>query len=423
MLFKACVRKFYCFLIALAAAAALVLGFVGFKVYLRPAYVTDAVVLFLPGGSDNEAYQKNGEIDVSYLSSLSLNAGSYVSLANNRWVVSRALDELELQVDDMDAFMGDNISVSNILSSPYVSISVEYPDAETSYQLTKKIIDLLPVIAEDLNIKTSVSVVSFPVMPVSPDLPSTKILVLAGTVLGLFGGFVCILFQELFYRSFHTSKDVRREMQAETIGWLPRQDISKDRREGRKRGAEQAFALMAANIMTYGLQVIAFVSDSRALWQWEIEKIAARLQGTGRQVLLIDFRKHAARRSAPGSTGSFSYTNLYSEEASLTPCLYREKVEQLLAESRQKFDYILFYSMPLDERALAMGCLQQAELMVFLLRHKHTTWDWAKVALSALNRLKPGIRVCAALAGMQWKGILSDFKEAAKQTGGYAQSL
>jgi capsular polysaccharide biosynthesis protein len=122
----------------------------------------------------------------------------------------------------MEEFNRENVSVTNNSESPYLGVEITYSDAETAYRINSEMIRILPLILQDFNISANVAVISYPIVPSMPNLPSTPVLAAVGAGSGLLLGFLFVLRRELLDGTVRTARALKRVLDLKALCYLPK---------------------------------------------------------------------------------------------------------------------------------------------------------------------------------------------------------
>ena len=415
-LIKACIRKFKFFILSFLIIACLLGGFVVLKTVIKPAYLTNSVVLIYPksASSYSDSDVVDGKLNPQDLAGLKEAAGSYINLINNRWVIYKALDNLDIQVDDVEQFIDNNVSITSINGSPYLNIEIKFSKAEKSYFINQEIINIMPGILKDLNIGANFSVISYPVMPVQPDLPSETMLFVLGIGAALLLGFLFVLLSELFDSTFRTDKDIKRVLDIECIGYLPEV----------KAGVKQHSSLMNNALK----RVVAFMSLSKsrvvALADMEtngsnnspVYTMARQLCALGYSVLFVDFSEAKSRtvfRTLPNNENNIKYVNINKDRTSLQPGEVTEEVRNLMDEGNNGYDFVLLNVPAANSMYYSIECFDMADMALLMLRHSYTKQDAARRYLNLIGK-SSAKNLCCVMYDIKCTGAANYYSEFAQ---------
>ncbi|MHB1315301.1 MAG: YveK family protein [Christensenellales bacterium] len=390
-LLKSCVRKYKYFIASFLVAALLVGGYFVLGALIKPAYLANSVVLIYPKGtsSDTDAYLEDGKLNPKDLGTLKEAASSYINLINNRWVINKALDNLSIKLDDTEQFMIDNVAITNIGQSPYLNIEIKFSNAETAYRINQEIINIMPGMLKDLNIGANFTVISYPVMPGSPDLPGGTTLAAIGVGLGLLLGFLFVLLSELFYSTFRSDKDIKRVLDIESIGYLPTAD-SNSKRQQQLFG--NALKNAGASLVLSGSRVFAIVDgEPNEQYGFATYGLAQQLAILGYNILFIDFAD-AKSRNVPRfplqlrDHKNIQYINICENNELLKPGGVSNYIRALLSEENDPHSFVLLSMPPVSSMFFGVECYDLADQAILMLRHDHTKQDEAKRLLGLLKK-------------------------------------
>lgn len=386
---RACIRNFPKFLISLLATIVLMGGFISYKLWIKPAYISNSVLLISPKTSLPAADTiADGQLDTLTLGTLKEASSAYINLVNNRWVIYRALNELGIVLDDVEEFMEENVEITAINSSPYLNVSIKFSDADYAYQVNQKIIDLLPDMLKDFKIAANVTVISYPISPTMPDLPSTLLLVAIGGGFCLLLGFILVLFGELGEGVIRNRKDIERVLNTPCIGLLPAK-----RNKGRETPpAKKYLNRIAAYLNLSGARVVALVCVEQCnVIKNVIYHLASFISECGFSLIFLDFlfmKESSAFANSLKPNSKIKYVNL-AEEGTILPGDVHNAIKKL----REEHSLILCYVPPASVMPFAAECFGVADLNILMVRHGMKQAD----AKKTLTLVKQASDRCACI--------------------------
>lgn len=397
---KACVRRISYFILALILAGLLTGGFLLLKCVIRPGYTANSVVLIYPRNTTSDAglAAADGKLDAKDLAALKDASSSYIDLLSNRWVIYTALENLGIVPDDMEEFIRENVSVTNISESPYLGVEITYSDAETAYRINSEMIRILPLILQDFNISANVAVISYPIVPSMPNLPSTPVLAAVGAGSWLLLGFLFVLLRELLDGTVRTDRDLKRVLDLKALCYLPK---SYRWASGRLlRRTDAAYARAAANLILSPGRVIAFFSapDCRGLVPL-LEKIAQQLDRAGCTAELHNLCPGSEDKTALHLPEEFKNSLTYLDASGLVtspePDAVPVYLKNLMEKPRPADSFLLLLAPAPDAAVLAADCFARSELSVLLLRYGKVGYRAAAQALELVR--KAGAKQCTCM--------------------------
>lgn len=399
-LIKACVRRISSFILALFLVGLLMGGFLLLKCVIRPGYTANSVVLIYPRNTTSDAGlgAADGKLGAKELAALKDASSSYIDLLGNRWVIYTALGNLGVAPDDIEEFIRENVVITNIGESPYLGVEITYSDAETAYRINNEMIRILPSVLEDFNISANVAVISYPIIPAMPNLPSTLVLAAVGGGAWLVLGFVLVLMMELFDPTIRTEKDIRRILALESMSYLPKTYKRTSGRLFKRTGA--AYVRAAANLILFPGRVIVFFSPPGCSGLIPLlAKIAEQLVRAGCTAELHNLCPNGEGKTALHISDDLSkalaYCNASDRSASAKPDAVPTYLQGLLAKPRPDNHFILLLAPTPDAAVQAAECFTRSDLAVLLLRYGKIRGRAAELSLDIVR--KAGAKECACV--------------------------
>lgn len=237
-----------------------------------------------------------------------------------------------------------------------------------------------------------------------PISPKTRVIILAAFLFGLMIPVVLFWFQNMLDTKVRMRKDVEDNTTIPFLGDIPLRD-KKDKnelivKENSRDSISEAFRIIRANmefmqVKTENLQVIMLTSfNSGSGKTFVATNLAMTLALTGKKVILIDLdiRKGTlSSRYAKKATGITNYLSgkidhvrdiihktelsdnldmIYAGPVPPNPAelLLSERLDKLIAELREKYDYIILDNVPAGVVADATIVNRVADLTIYVIR-------------------------------------------------------
>lgn len=414
-LIKACIRHFWYFIISLLLTGLLLGGFLLLKCVWKPSYVTTSTLLIYPKNtsSDQAEFAADGKLGAGQLGVLKETASSYMNLLNSRWVIYQALDNLNVAPDDTEEFITENVVVTNLSDSPYLNLEISYSDPDTSLAISQEIIRILPDILRDLNIEANLAVISYPILPTGPDLPSETILAVAavGSVAVL--GFLFVLFEELYRNSVQTEKDIHRVLELDIAGFLPKE--LKRPSWQKKKWADRAYAGASSWLSFSQSRILSFFGcpDEPAVAR-VLLKLSMQLIRAGYTVEILNLpgiKPVMQPENISQDYGDSLTISQLPETISIgTPDSISEYFVSLQDRKKESKNFLLINAPPFDSVWDAASLFTHSELSVMLLQHGKSKLKAAKLTLE-LARKAGAEKLCCLLFDIPDQGPCSYYSD------------
>ena len=219
-LMRACLRKWWCFLLGALASAVLIGAYIVVFMLWKPVYTSEALLtLEFPSSAAYDA-STTSALDAEDILKSSPVVDSVVRLLDSRSLLARICDVLPVDIDPDD--VAGDLEVRAIAGTMLIEVRFTMGEGWLAQMACQELIAQAPATLRQANLDVRVKVLDAPTLPAMPNAIGLPYLAILGVLLAGVLGVGLVLLTELFYSGFRTPQDIRRVLGLETLAILPR---------------------------------------------------------------------------------------------------------------------------------------------------------------------------------------------------------
>jgi capsular exopolysaccharide synthesis family protein len=321
-----------------------------------------------------------------------------IAMRNEHSLAVADRDNLQRQIRDAEK-----------LSLDIVEASTEYELATTSSETQKKLYDVIVETLEEVQLgagllSNNVQLLDPAKIPLYPVKPRKKVNLMIGAMFGMFIGVAVVFFLDYLDNTFRSPQDIERYLGLSVLGVVPKY-VSGDRGE---RAVREAYQSLRTSIIFSSKNrerkvVLVTSTGPQEGKSSAIASLGRTLAGAGERVLILDCdlrrptqhvhlglsREHGITNHLAAPAEETDWTTYVT--ATDVPTLHAmvcgpippsppellgsERFKRLLAEARERYDWVLVDSPPAASLADSSLLATLTDMVVLVVRHNQTDRD------------------------------------------------
>lgn len=364
----------------------------------------------------NEAVITENNIEIKKDQNLIQN---YIELIKTRNFAENALKRTDLKLTPQQVLSG--LTLVNIDKSDFIQIKYVSDDKVQTEKVLGAIRDEFIDVANEYNKNAKVSIEENLGIIEKTDIRNNKMLILIGLVGGLGLGIIIAFVLECINKTFRTKGEVERELKVAVIGSIPHVK-SKKSMEFINGYGEETIITEAYNSLATNIKYKKESNDNKVLLVTSsiigegssvtTANLAKALSSSHRNVLIIDadLRKPSINKlfnveNTNGLTelllGEKSFENVVKNinknisiitagEKNVNPVelLDSKEMDELLKEAKEKYDYILIDTPPLQAVTDAKLLSTKADEVILVVKAESIKKDIARESLELIRNVQ-----------------------------------
>ena len=179
--------------------------------YLDDEYVANASMMVLVSNEEQTAEQ-----NYNFSSKLTK---TYTELAKSNLVVSRVIDELDLDLSENK--LRDSISITGVQETIIIKLNVTSNNPKTASLIANKTVEVMQDVTKDFEGFDHIEILDVADVPSIPSGPNRMLYLAIGVILGGIMGVGVIFVIEMMDKTIKTSKDIEQKLNLRVLASIP----------------------------------------------------------------------------------------------------------------------------------------------------------------------------------------------------------